>query len=702
MLKFAFLFWNLSILFCLLNINITKAEIIPDDTLPTNSTVRPLGNMRVIEGGTQRGENLFHSFREFSFSLLTSNSTGNIAIFNHNLAVQNIITRVTGGSPSYIDGMITAIAGSRANLFFINPQGIILGTNASLNIGGSFIATTANSLNFADGTEFSATTNNHIPLLTVSVPIGLQFGNNPGNIAQPRAVDLPLALEVENGKTLALIGGNLLLESSILDAPGGRIELGSVAGNGFVYLDVIDEAYTVGYAGVENFGDIKLAAGTLVNAGSLPIQDSSGAIQIQGRNINIDDSLIFAVNFGSNTGDRLHSIVGNSLIINTTESLKLNGASNILTVAQNSSNAGNIWITAKDSLELGAESFIASQVCSLGGNCENVTGNGGNIIIETRRLLLQDGASIEASTFGAGNTGNILVRATDSIDLIGESSDGDIPSGIFAQVARDAPANAGNTGTITLETKRLNIQGGAQISHVAKQGNNVLINASESIQVSGASQFATVSYLDIFRSGIFVSAQPGTITNHSTLEINTGLLSVENGARITADNLNIVSDRLIVQDDAKVTINTQSGNFSIIERSSLAPDPTQPEQNNSTRIDNRSLTIPGVESNGQFAQLPTNRTQITQICSPDSRREPIQTGNLPRKPVAQNSVNHGDLLTISNFTPINVVEHPDSRKIVEAQGWVIDTNGNITLVAKTPAVNYPYPWFSSTICHIHE
>lgn len=64
-----------------------------------------------------------------------------------------------------------------------------------------------------------------------------------------------------------------------------------------------------------------------------------------------------------------------------------------------------------------------------------MTGNGGNLTIETRRLLLTDGAGIEASTFGAGNTGNILVRATDSIDLRGESADGDIPSGIFAQVA---------------------------------------------------------------------------------------------------------------------------------------------------------------------------------------------------------------------------------------------------------------------------
>lgn len=223
MAKFKFLIGNISISLCLLNFTAAKAEIIPDDTLPTNSIVRPVGNIRVIEGGTQRGENLFHSFREFSFSVLTSNVTGNVAIFNHNLAVRNIITRITGGSHSYIDGLITAASGSRANLFLINPQGIIFGANASLNIGGSFVATTANSIKFADGLEFNATTNNNTSLLTVNVPVGLQFGDSPGNIEQPIVADLPLGLQVGNGRTLGLIGGNLLLESSLLEAPGGEL-----------------------------------------------------------------------------------------------------------------------------------------------------------------------------------------------------------------------------------------------------------------------------------------------------------------------------------------------------------------------------------------------------------------------------------------------------------------------------------------------
>ncbi|MEM9117466.1 MAG: filamentous hemagglutinin N-terminal domain-containing protein [Cyanobacteria bacterium P01_F01_bin.56] len=200
-------------------VNPAAAQITPDDTLGTeNSMVNPVAPQTdLIEGGALRGDMLFHSFEEFNIN------AGWAANFANPAEVTDILSRVTGANASELFGTLGVLG--EANLFFINPNGVVFGPDAQLNISGSFTVSTANSLILPDGSEFSATNPQAPPLLAVEVeaPIGVRFDEELAATLSNEAV-------LEVGQDLTLSAGEVISEG-VLQAPEGHVLVESVAGD---------------------------------------------------------------------------------------------------------------------------------------------------------------------------------------------------------------------------------------------------------------------------------------------------------------------------------------------------------------------------------------------------------------------------------------------------------------------------------------
>lgn len=482
-----------------------QSQIIPDGTMHNNSKVTLEGNTNIITGGTTAGSNLFHSFEQFSVP------TGGVAYFNNALSIQNIISRVTGSSISNVDGILRA--NGTANLFLLNPNGIIFGPNASLSIGGSFLASTANNLKLADDTEFSATNPQPAPLLTINVPVGLGFTTvSPGSIQVKgyghnelvvAAVGSPIfgagqsltGLRTQPGKTIALVGGQVNFDGGILTASSGRIEVGSVT-SGLVNLTLADTGLFLNYDNIQSFQDTYLDNQALLDASGF----LSGDIFLHGKNITLTQkSLAVVSNFGFLPSGRIN--------INATEKLSV---------------AGVRTPSPPNNDVIGSARGIVSQ--NLSG------GKGADITISANELVVQDFGGITTQTLGSGLGGNINLIVKESTRLF---SSGLQTTGLTIGSIGTFTSGEGQGGNLELTTKKISLENGSIFTTQAlKNGNggNITVNATDRVEIIGGRK---ITFNQNFINNSFWSSSLGTFTTFSgkagDLDINTNHLILKDG-----------------------------------------------------------------------------------------------------------------------------------------------------------------------------
>ncbi|NEO45773.1 MAG: filamentous hemagglutinin N-terminal domain-containing protein [Moorea sp. SIO4A3] len=521
------------VLYSLLAATTALGQITPDNTLGNESSVVTNLNINgividLIEGGAIRDSNLFHSFQDFNVAEFGA------VYFANPAGVANILSRVTGANVSNILGTLGVLG--NANLFLINPNGIVFGANSILDIRGSFFGSTADSVLFEDGTVFSTKNPNDKPLLTINIPSGLQYGSNPGSITNQSSLFI-----VPNGQTLGLIGGEVTIPGGVIAALDGRIELGSV-GNGVVNLTPTDTSFVLDYSAVQAFQDISLSEGAFV----ITRGESGGSIQVQGANVSLSDrSFVFADTRGSGSGG--------GIVVEASQ-LSLEGGSRISADVFGSGQGGDVSITTgqlivSDGAQVSASTFgegdggnlsvdADSKVQVIGTSASgrfpsglfaqtSETGNGGDVSISTGELMVSDGAQVAASTFGEGEGGNLTVNADSKVQVIGTSA-----SGRFLSTLSTLTLGTGKAGDVSITTGELIVSDGAQVSAETfgdGNGGTLTVNASDSVQVIGTSANGE------FTSGLLIQANPGATGNAGKLlNITTGKLIISDGAVISA------------------------------------------------------------------------------------------------------------------------------------------------------------------------
>lgn len=491
--------------------------------------------------GKQVGANLFQSFGKFGLL------AGESATFTGPAGIANIIGRVTGGSPSNINGaIVSAIQG--ANLFLINPFGIVFGAGASINVSGSFHASTADYLKLSDGAIFSAT---HPDGSTFSAAPPAAFGFL--NASPPAIMVSGSNLTVPHG--LELVGGPVTIIGATLTAPGHALEVTSVAGTGEVAIDGAGAGATT----VSQFGSLYVRNSTL--AVSDPRGEASGGtLVMRAGDLTIDASALNDDNYGSGAGGRIELNADGAITIEngarvhanarstgpggriliTGGSLALTGGSTVSTDSYAANDfqpgrAGTILVNIAGQALIAGDPTAASPASAIQSRSlipKNMKpskstrfGNAGNITFNAGSLVILSDGGISTGTFGGargdphvGNAGNILINVAGLLSIDGSQA----TPGVLTGISSGSHLNAGAAGRIAVTAGAISIAGAGGINVVNKgRGGGGGIN------------------IDVTSGGLTLSGPLAQISATATMSGRAGTISItapnvtiENGAGI--------------------------------------------------------------------------------------------------------------------------------------------------------------------------
>jgi len=545
------------------------AQITPDTSLGTeNSLVTPNVDIQglpadLIEGGATRDAALFHSFSEFNVG------EGLRVYFANPVGIETIFSRVTGSDVSNILGTLGVDGG--ASLFLLNPNGIIFGENARLDIAGSFVASTANSVVFENGVEFSATNPEAPPLLTINLTPGLQYGSNSnGRIANAGN------LGVGVGETLSLYG-NTVTSTGRLTAPGGtvqilgdrvglfenaQIDVSSDMGGGTVLIGIAEEANNLYIPSVTHANRTFVSPDAIINANGIGNSDggnvlvwsdeatrfygtisarggemsgNGGFVEVSGKDVLEFDGLVDTTAANGRTGTLLLDPTNIEVVVFANETDNLNDVDgfadpDIGADGDTKINATAINNAAADVVLQATNNIIFNAAVNIRESGIGLTAQAGNTITVNRRIATP-GGDIQLIGGITSNHGSIFIN--DDVrsrggDIVLQAG-GDI-------VVEEATVNTesgflGDSGDMTIETGRLILQNKGQVdTSTFGWGNagNLDVRATEIEMTESVNASSNIL------TGIGAATRRGSTGNAGKITIETERLTARNGAQVLA------------------------------------------------------------------------------------------------------------------------------------------------------------------------